>query len=155
MPDSLTPPKGATSVEMMPGVEPDDAVLQGLRHPPGARQIARVEIGGEAEFRGVRHADRVRLGREAKERRHRAEGLLPRDQHLRGDVGDHGRLEERAAERVALAAVHHVRALLHRIGDVLLDFGERVAVDQRPLIGRPFEPVADAQLADGLRPACA
>ena len=43
---------------------------------------------------------------EAEQRRHRAEGLLARDRHVGGDVGQDGRLEEGAAERVALAADH-------------------------------------------------
>jgi hypothetical protein len=62
-------------------------------------------------------------------------------------VRDDRRLEERAAERVPLAAEHDLRALGHGIGDVLLDLGHRLRVDQRALLGRALQAVADAQLA--------
>ena len=86
MPDSLTPPNGATSVEMMPGVDADDAVFERLGDPPDAADVARVEIRGEAELGVVGHADRLVLGLEAEQRRHRAEGLLARDHHVGRDV---------------------------------------------------------------------
>ena len=54
MPDSLTPPNGATSVEMKPGVDAEDAVLERLRDTPDAAHVARVEVGGEAVRRVVR-----------------------------------------------------------------------------------------------------
>ena len=84
MPDSLTPPNGATSVEMMPGVDADDAVLQRLGDAPDAADVAAVEVGGEAELGVVGQRDRLVLGREAEQRRDRAERLLARDQHLGG-----------------------------------------------------------------------
>src|SRR5215470_13131901 len=71
-----------------PGVEADDAVLERLADPPGAGEVARVEVGGETELGVVRHAHGVGLALEAKERRHRAEGLLPRHEHLGRDVGE-------------------------------------------------------------------
>src|SRR5581483_9278321 len=85
-------------------VDADDAVFQRLGDAPDAADIAAVEIGGEAELGIVGHADRLFVGGEAVERRHRAEGLLPGDDHVGGHPGQHGRLEEGAAERVAVAA---------------------------------------------------
>ena len=40
MPDSLTPPNGATSVEIEAGVDADDAVLERLGDAPDAADVA-------------------------------------------------------------------------------------------------------------------
>ena len=82
-PDSLTPPNGATSVEMMPVVDADDAVFERLGDAPDAADVAAVEIGGEAELGVVGQRDRLLLGLEAEQRRDRAERLLARDRHRR------------------------------------------------------------------------
>ena len=66
------------------------------------------------------------------------------------DVGHDRRLEERAAERVALAAEATFAPLARASGDVLLDLGERLGVDQRTLVGRALEAVAHSQLAHRL-----
>src|ERR1700753_2252513 len=47
------------------GVEAHDAVLERLGNAPAARQIARVQVGGESELGVVGHADGLRLGLEA------------------------------------------------------------------------------------------
>ena len=80
---------------MRPVLIADHAVFERLGDAEDAAEIARVEIGGKAELRGVRLRDHVRLVLEAVDRRQRAEGLLARHQHLGRDVGEHGRLEER------------------------------------------------------------
>src|SRR6188474_407545 len=133
-----------------PGVEPDDAVFERLRHAPRAREVARVEIRGKAELGVVRHADRVLLVLEAEDRCHRTKGLLARDEHVGLYLRDHRRLEERAAQRVTLAAIGHLAALGERIGDVLFDLGYRARIDQGALVGRALESVAHAELAHGL-----
>jgi len=52
-------------------------------------------------------------------------------------------------KRMRLAAGHHLAALLHGVGDMLLDLGDRVLVDQRPLL-RPFRhPVPHLELLHG------
>lgn len=61
IPDSLMPPKGATSVEIIPVLTPTDAVLEGLAHPHHSLGIARVEVGGEAVLGVVGDADRLGL----------------------------------------------------------------------------------------------
>ncbi len=71
-PDSFTPPKGATSVEMSPALMPDDAVLERLGHPPDAADVTGVEVGGQPEFGVVGHADRLGFGLEPEQRRERA-----------------------------------------------------------------------------------
>ena len=70
---------------------------------------------------------------EADQRRDGPERFLAKDLHLRRDAGQHRRLVERAAERMPLAAGRDLRALRFRVGDVLLDLGERVGIDQRAL----------------------
>src|SRR5437763_3327006 len=102
-------------------VDPDDAVFEGFGNAPDAADVAAVEIGGETEFGVVRHPDRLVLALEAVERRDRAESLFPRDDHIGRHIGQHGRLEEAAAQRMAMAADRDLGALLHRIGDMRLD----------------------------------
>ena len=46
------------------------------------------------------------------------------------------------------AAREHARPLARCVRDVLLDLGERLAVDERPLNDAFFEPVADLHLRD-------
>ena len=74
-----------------------------------------------------------------------------RDQRVGPDVGQHRRLEEAAAERVALAAGDDFRAALHGIGNVLLDLVDRLHVDQRALHDAGFRAVADLHRCDLLR----
>lgn len=85
-----------------PFVDADHAVFQRLGHAPGAADVAGVQVGGEAEFGVVGHGDGLFFSAEAEHRGQRAEGFVARYQHGRGDVGQHGRLEEAAAEGVAL-----------------------------------------------------
>src|SRR5271154_4358733 len=129
-------------------VDADDAVFQPLGNPEHAADVARVEIGRQAEFGVVGHADRIVLGLEAEDRRDRAERLLARHRHLGIDVGQDGRLVERAAERVALAAHYDLGPLLDRVLDVLLDLLDRLEVDQRADCHPHLDTVADLELAD-------
>ena len=135
--DSFMPPNGATSVEMMPSLMPTMPYSSASATRQIAADVAAVEIGGEAELGVVGHADRLLLGLEAEQRRHRAEGLLARHHHVGRDVGQHRRLEEAAAERVTLAAGDDLGALRQRVGDVLLDLLDRLHVDQRALMTTP------------------
>src|SRR5438552_16871917 len=104
MPLSFMPPKGAISVEMVPSLIADDAVFEGFGDAPDAADVAPVEIGGEAELGVVGHLDRVLFALEAIERCHRAEGLLPGDDHVGRHIGQDRRLEEAAALGGTLAA---------------------------------------------------
>src|SRR3546814_3819379 len=113
------------------GVYADHAGLQRLADAPDAAHVAGVEVGGEAELGVVGERDGLLLGLEAEQRRDRAEGFLAGHLHLRGHVGQHGRLVEGPATLVAGAAEHHLRALRLGIGDVLFDLVERRRVDQR------------------------
>src|SRR5690606_23026745 len=63
-------------------VDADDAVLQPLRDAPDAADVARVEIAREAERRVVGEADRLLLGFEPEQRRHRPEDLLVEHAHV-------------------------------------------------------------------------
>ena len=52
-------------------------------YPEDAAQVSRVEIGREAERRGVGHPHRVALGGKAEQGSNRAECLFVRELHLR------------------------------------------------------------------------
>src|ERR1700689_2413641 len=67
------------------GVQSDDSVLDGLGNSPAPPEVARVEIGGQAEFRVIGHCDRLCFAVKFEERRHRPECLLAGHQHLGGD----------------------------------------------------------------------
>src|SRR5690606_23632581 len=92
-------------------IDADHAVFQPLHDAEGAAEIAGVEIAGEAVFGVVGEIHRLLLGLEAEDGRDRAEDLFLGETHLRRRPGDHGRLEEGAAERVALAAGDDLAAL--------------------------------------------
>src|SRR3954469_3385732 len=128
-------------------VDADEPVFERLRDPEGAAEVAGVEIRGEPVFRVVRHPHRLGLVLEAEQRRERPEGLLARDRHLGRRAGDDRRLEEGVAERMAVAAGDDLAALLDRVGDVLLDLGDRLVVDQRALLHAVLEAVADLELS--------
>src|SRR5438552_12358381 len=82
-------------------VDANHAVFERLPDAPGTAEITRVEITGKAELGVVRHGDRILFGREAEERRHRAEGLLAGDEQIGLAIAQQRRLEEVAAERLA------------------------------------------------------
>ena len=65
MPDSFTPPNGATSVEMMPTLMPTMPDSSAFGDAPDAADVAAVEVRGEAELGVVRELDRLVLGLEA------------------------------------------------------------------------------------------
>src|SRR5271165_906056 len=67
-------------------VDADHPVFEPFGHSPDASDVAGIEVASEAEFRGVRHVDRLLFGLEPKERRDRSEGFLTRYGHARGDV---------------------------------------------------------------------
>src|SRR4029077_11638968 len=84
-----------------PRIDAVDAVLERLRQPPDAAQVARVVVRGKAVGRVVRLAYRLLFGREACDTGHRAERLLAGHGRICGDAGDHGRLPEEATKAVA------------------------------------------------------
>ena len=119
------PPKGATSVEMMPSLMPMMPYSKRFGDAPDAAHIAGIEIGGEPEFGVVGHGDGLIVGLEAEQRRDGAEDFLARHLHRRRHVAHDGGLEERARALHAVAAQHDARAFFHRIGDQLLDLHHR------------------------------
>jgi hypothetical protein len=120
-PDSLTPPKGATSVPSDGRVDADHAVFQLLGDAEGAAEIRRVEIGGEAEGRVVGERDDLVLALEAVDGRDGPKVSSRVTSMVGGDAGEHRRLVEGAAERMALAADHDLGALGDGVGDMALD----------------------------------
>jgi len=56
--------------------------LQRFGDPPDPAEIARIEIGGEPEWRIVAHRDHVGLILKAEHRRERPEGFLMRDKRV-------------------------------------------------------------------------
>ena len=155
-PDSLTPPNGATSVEISPVVDADHAVLERLGDAPDAADVAGIEVAGEAEFGVVGHArsprPRSRSGTAAPPGRRSPRA---RSSCSAWHVGEHGGLEEAAAERVALAAdAPPWRPCATRVRDVLLDLGDG-ALRRSAGPGRSpaLEAVADLAAASPPRPA--
>src|SRR5260221_1315518 len=98
-----------------PLVDADDAVFERLGNPPDAADVAAVEIGGEAELGVVRHMDRLVVALETVERCDRPEGFLLGNDHVGRHAGQHGRLEEAAAQRVAVPADSDLRAFFQRV----------------------------------------
>ena len=145
MPDSLTPPNGATSVEIDAGVDADDAVLQRLRRRARPGHVAAVEVAGQAVRRVVGHADRLVLGREAADAGDRPERLLVAPSPSSSVTsGEHRRLEELPAALVPLAAERAPRAPWStRVGDVALDLLERRPSISGPTLTPSVEAVAD------------
>ncbi len=100
----MTPPNGATSVRDQAGVDADHAVFQRLLHAGDAADVAGVEIAGQTKDRVIGAGDDFFLGVELEQGREGAEGFLIRDLAVGLDARHHGRLEERAAQIVTLAA---------------------------------------------------
>src|SRR5665647_196137 len=78
-------------------VDADHPELQGLADPQRARQVAGEYVSHQAVFRVVGPRDRLRLGGERRDRRHRAEDLFAHHQGVRGHAG-----QERGCVEVAL-----------------------------------------------------
>ena len=104
-PDCLTPPNGARGVGDDALVEADHAGLEALDDAERALEVARVDVGDEAELGGVGRGDRlVLVGRS------RATGATgPKISSLEqarvvGHAGEHGRLVEVARAVDALTA---------------------------------------------------
>src|SRR5690606_31455012 len=121
----------------------DDAILQRLGYAPYARVVAGVEIRGQAEDGVVGLLQHFFFGVELEQRRNGAEGFFNGETHRRRDIAHNGRLEERTAQGVRLAAGDDLGALLDGIGDVFLHLVHGVAVDQRTLGHAFVEAVAD------------
>ena len=77
IPDCLTPPNGATSVENMPVFTPTTPYSSGLLHAGYAGNVAAVEIAGQSEDRVICHGDGFFFGLEAEQGRDGAEGFFP------------------------------------------------------------------------------
>ena len=86
---------------------------------------------------------------ESKARRHGAEGFFLGDQHVVAGLGQNGRLKEGPAEGVTTTAAQHLGALLDGITDMGLDFGQRLHIDQRALLGVTLQGITDAHGRDG------
>jgi hypothetical protein len=130
------------------GVDADHAVFQRLGHAPDAAHVAGVEVGGEAELGVVGHADRLGLVLEAEQRRHRAEGFLARHAHV--GVTSARMVGSKKCRRARGACRRDARLapLADGVGDVLLDLGHRLHVDQRAPGDAGFQAVADLQRGD-------
>src|SRR6266571_8566498 len=139
----LDPAEGRDFGGNDPGVDADDAVFERLGDAPDAADVAAVEVRGQPELGVVSEADRLLLVLEAKQRRDGAKGFFFGHLHRRVDVREHGRLEERSAERVALAAHEDFRALRDRVRDVFLYLRHRGLVDERTLHDAGLHAVAD------------
>ncbi len=111
-------------------------------------EVLRVEVGREAVGRVVRNRDRLGIGREPVDPRHRAERLLATHRHVHRDFGEHRGLEELAVD--SPSADEKLGALGERVGDVPLDLRHGRLVDQRPDLGSLREAVGNLERADRL-----
>src|SRR5207248_3347532 len=93
-------------------VDADDAVLERLRDAPHTTDVAAVEIRGEPVRRVVRGANRLLLGREAREPCDGPEGLLAAHRHLGLHVHEHRRLEERVAETQVWPELRYLQSMV-------------------------------------------
>ena len=116
-----------------------------------APETLRVEVRGEPVRRVVRDADRLVLRREACDPGDRAERLLAAHRRVRGNVDEHGRLEELPLD--PLAADDDLGTTRRRVGDVALDLLDGGLVDERPDVDALGEPVRHLEPAHGLREA--
>ena len=145
---------GRGRVEAVMVVDPDDAGLDGGRHPMGAADVAGADRGRKTERGIIGEAQRVGL---VLERRHRGEGpehFLLEDAHVGFDVGKHRRLDEIAVVMAGHlgrdAAGDQPRAVFMaeaRIGQHAIALPRR---DHRAELGRGIEGIADPD-ALGLR----
>src|SRR5690606_5749840 len=103
------------------GIDADHAVFERLGHTPHAREVARIEVRGEAKLGVVGLGYDIGFVGEAEERGDRPKGFLAGNGHVRRYARDDGGLEEGAAQHVALAAGGNGAALGHGIADMLLD----------------------------------
>ena len=115
---------------------------------PDAPDVIAVEVGRQTKFRIVGHSDCLFFGLKPEKRCHRAKGLLTGHQHVLGDVGEDGGLEEGAAKSVCLASHHNFCAPFCGIGDVPPDFVQRSLIDQWTLVGFAFQAWPHDQLAN-------
>ncbi len=149
-------------------VDPDGAVAQPSRDPPGAAGVGGPDGSGKAVLGVVGEEHRLLLRAEGLDGEDRSEDLLADDLHLAVAVVEDGRLVEVAGLRPvrgglrALAAAAQHRTLGERGGDVRLDLGallfgdERAALDA--VLGAAAEPdplgaageFGDETVADGL-----
>src|SRR5450830_400430 len=129
-----------------PGVDTDHAVFQGLGHTEYTAQVTGVEVGGQAELGVVGHRDHFGFVLEAEQRRQWTEGFFLGHGGVLGDVDQDGRLEEVAFD--GLAAGQQGRAFAQGVGDVFLDLGHGLLVDQRAGGGAFVQTVADLELGD-------
>src|SRR6266852_5146477 len=130
-------------------IDADDAVFEGFGDAPDAGDIAAIEIGREAELGVVGESDGFGFGLEAEERSDGTEGFFAGDGHLRSDIGEHSRLEEPAAEGVAMATDEDFCSLGLSVADVAFDFLNGGFVDERALSAAGFETGSGLECSDG------
>ncbi len=75
-PDCLTPPNGATSVEIRPSLISHHARLKRFHHSPCPVGILRVDVASETKLAIIAHANHVFFCRESCQRSYWAKYLL-------------------------------------------------------------------------------
>src|SRR5690606_32904297 len=101
-------------------VDVDRAGQEALGDGPPAGGVAAVHAGVEPVLGVVGLLDRLVVAVHRVDGHHRAEGLLPVEVHLGGDVGEHGGLVEQGADVGAVTAAGHQPGPL---GDRVVDVG--------------------------------
>src|SRR5690606_27216167 len=116
-----------------PFIYPDQAVFQAFHDTERPAEILRIEVARKSVDGVIGALDRLFLGFEAVDGRYGTEDFLLREAHFVRRIGNHGRLEERPAQRVAGTARDDPAAFFARVGDQFLDLLDGAHIDQRPL----------------------
>ena len=119
-------------------VDRHEAGLERGRQAVGARQVARLDVGGEAVLGVVGESDGLVLVVERRHRQHRSEDLLLRQRAGVVDVGEEGRGDEVAVGEVAAQP----RRRRRRVG----------RLRTRGLVDHAEDPLAVARLMTGPMP---
>jgi hypothetical protein len=115
-------------------VDSDQARLEGGADPPDARGVPRVEVGRQAERRGIGERHHFGLGIEGRKRHDRPECLFVEEAHRGIDRAHDRGLEEVATQ--PCTARQHPGTFRDGIRKVLLDLGHGARVDQRADVAR-------------------
>src|SRR5215212_4186585 len=126
----LDAPERSRRVGDYPLVEADHAGLQALADAQGSLQVARVDVGHEAELGVVGGGDGGFFGVEGGDGGHGAEDLLLQQRRVLGNAVEHGGTVEVAGALHLLAPDERPGSFAQRVVDQLGDLGALVVVDQ-------------------------
>ena len=128
-----------------------EPVIQGFGHPPGAREIAREDIGSQPVLRGVGKADSLFFPFENHHGSDRPEYFLVEHAHLRGQPSKDGRLKKVLARGGTPAAQDQTRALAHGVLHQRFAMPDCLFIDEGAGGGCRVHAVAEPDPAEAFR----